>query len=165
MMFATACFPGVSLLTFSAGLFFGFYSATLICSFASTIGATFTFLIARHMLGAALTNRLGQTLESINSELASNGKFYVLFVRLVPVFPFQIINLTLGLSKVSLRDFYLYSQIGMLPATAVLTYAGAKAVEIETIADIFTPQILYALFLIACVPLLGRLLRVRRKKL
>ena len=162
LMIAATCLPGLGLLSFMSGLLFDFLYGTLICSFASTIGAAITFLISRHFLRDTLEKRLKERFEKINRELTENGKFYLLSIRLLPILPFQLINPVLGLSKVSLKDFYLYSQLGMLPATAVLTYAGAKSVEIKQVSDIFTPPILSALFLMACVPLLGRIYKAKR---
>ena len=162
LMIAATCLPGLGLLSFMSGLLFGFLYGTLICSFASTIGASITFLISRHFLRDTLEKCLKKSFEKINWELTENGKFYLLSIRFLPILPFQLINPVLGLSKVSLKDFYLYSQLGMLPVTAVLTYAGAKSVEIRQVSDIFTPPILSALFLMACVPLLGRIYKAKR---
>ena len=162
LMIAATCLPGLGLLSFMSGLLFDFLYGTLICSFASTIGAAITFLISRHFLRDTLEKRLKERFEKINRELTENGKFYLLSIRLLPILPFQLINPVLGLSKVSLKDFYLYSQLGMLPVTAILTYAGAKSVEIKQVSDIFTPPILSALFLMACVPLLGRIYKAKR---
>ena len=162
LMIAASCLPGLGLLSVMSGLLFGFLYGTLICSFASTIGAAITFLISRHFLRDTLEKRLKERFEKINRELTENGKFYLLSIRLLPILPFQLINPVLGLSKVSLKDFYLYSQLGMLPVTAILTYAGAKSVEIKQVSDIFTPPILSALFLMACVPLLGRIYKAKR---
>ncbi len=162
LMVAATCLPGLGLLSFMSGLLFDFLYGTLICSFASTIGAAITFLISRHFLRDTLEIHLKERFEKINRELTENGKFYLLSIRLLPILPFQLINPILGLSKVSLKEFYLYSQLGMLPVTAVLTYAGAKSVEIRQVSDIFTPPILSALFLMACVPLLGRIYKAKR---
>ena len=162
LMVAATCLPGLGLLSFMSGLLFDFLYGTLICSFASTIGASITFLISRHFLRDTLEKRLKKRFEKINRELTENGKFYLLSIRLLPILPFQLINPILGLSKVSLKDFYFYSQLGMLPVTAVFTYAGAKSVEIRQVSDIFTPPILSALFLMACVPLLGRIYKAKR---
>ena len=131
LMIAASCLPGLGLLSFMSGLLFGFLYGTIICSFASTIGAAITFLISRHFLRDTLEKRLKERFEKINRELTENGKFYLLSIRLLPILPFQLINPVLGLSKVYLKDFYLYSQLGMLPVTAILTYAGAKSVEIR----------------------------------
>ena len=163
LMIAATCLPGLGLLSFMSGLLFGFLDGTLICSFASTIGASITFLISRHFLRDTLENRLKKSFEKINKELTENGKFYLLSIRLLPILPFQLINPVLGLSRVSFKDFYLYSQLGMLPVTAILAYAGAKSVEIKQVSDIFTPPILSALFLMACVPLLGRIYKTKNK--
>ena len=162
LVIAATCVPGLGLLSFLSGMLFGFLDGTIICSFASTIGASITFLISRHLLRGALEKRLNKTFKKMNKELTENGKFYLLSIRLLPILPFQLINPVLGLSKVSLKDFYLYSQLGMLPVTAILTYAGAKSVEIKQVSDIFTPPILSALFLVACVPLLGRIYKAKR---
>ncbi len=162
LMIAATCLPGLGLLSFMSGLLFGFLDGTLICSFASTIGASITFLISRHFLRDTLEKRLKKSFEKINKELTENGKFYLLSIRLLPILPFQLINPVLGLSKVSLKDFYLYSQLGMLPVTAILAYAGAKSVEVKQVSDIFTPPILSALFLMACVPLLGRIYKAKK---
>lgn len=163
LVIAAMCFPGLALLSFMSGMLFGFLDGTLICSFASTMGASIAFLISRHLIRDSLVKRLNKTFKKINEELTENGKFYLVSIRLLPILPFQLINPVLGLSKVSLKDFYLYSQLGMLPVTAILTYAGAKSVAIREVSDIFTPPILGALFLLACVPLLGRIYKAKRQ--
>ena len=164
LLIAATCLPGLGILSFLSGMLFGFSVGTIICSFASSIGASIAFLMSRYFFREVLEERLAEKFNKVNLELIENGKFYLLSVRLLPVFPFQLINLVLGLSKVSLRDFYFYSQIGMLPVTAIITYAGARSTQISEIGDIFTPQIMSALFLIACVPLLGRVYKIQRQK-
>ena len=108
LMIAATCLPGLGLLSFMSGLLFGFLDGTLICSFASTLGASITFSISRHFLRDTLEKRLKKRFEKINRELTENGKFYLLSIRLLPILPFQLINPILGLSKVSLKDFYFY---------------------------------------------------------
>jgi len=117
--------PG-SLLTLSGGALFGLAAGTVIISFASTIGATLACLVARFVLRDWVQNRFGDKLTAINRGIEEEGAFYLFTLRLIPAFPFFVINLAMGLTRMPLRTFYWVSQLGMLPGTIVYVNAGKE---------------------------------------
>ena len=162
-LFAAACLPGLSILTLGTGVFFGLKLGITISSFASTIGATISFLIARYLMRDIVELKFRSTLPAMNRELNKNGALYILLARLVPIFPFTVINLTLGITRTKLRDFYVYSQLGMLPITAIIVNAGSNMQKIERPEDIFSASVVTALLLLASIPILIRLYIGHRK--
>ncbi len=158
--------PGAVVLTLAAGAVFGLLWGTVIVSFASTVGATLAFLLARYLFRGLVQSRFGHRLEAINRGVRNDGPFYLLTLRLIPVVPFFLINLLMALTPISIRNFYLYSQLGMLPATVVYVNAGTQLAAIERVADIASPGVIGALALLALFPLLARLaaLLLRRQR-
>jgi uncharacterized membrane protein YdjX (TVP38/TMEM64 family) len=128
----------------------------LLVSFASAIGATLAFLVARFLLHDAIQRRFGDKLKAINAGVRRDGAFYLFTMRLIPAFPFFVINLVMGLTPMTARTFYWVSQLGMLPLTAVFVYAGTELAKIERPQDILSPALLGALVLIGLFPLLAR---------
>ncbi len=118
--------PGAMILTLLGGALFGFWLGLVTVSFASTIGATAACFVARFILGEPLQRRYGDKLAAINRGIEREGAFYLFTLRLVPVFPFFVINLVMGLTRLRLRTFYWVSQIGMLAGTAVYVFAGTQ---------------------------------------
>ena len=116
--------PGAVILTLAGGAIFGLLWGTIIVSFASTIGATLAFLAARFLFRDSVMNRFGDRLTAINQGIAKEGAFYLFTLRLVPLFPFFIINLVMGLTTIKTTTFYWVSQLGMLAGTIVYVYAG-----------------------------------------
>ncbi|MDG2855931.1 TVP38/TMEM64 family protein, partial [Vibrio parahaemolyticus] len=111
--------PGAAVVTLLGAALFGFWTSLLLVSFASTMGATLAFLSSRYLLRDWVQNKFGNKLNAINQGVEKDGAFYLFSLRLIPVFPFFLINLLMGLTPMSVGRFYLTSQIGMLPGTAV----------------------------------------------
>jgi uncharacterized membrane protein YdjX (TVP38/TMEM64 family) len=125
--------PGAAVLTILFGWFFGFLPALVLVSFASTTGATFAFLISRYFLRDSIQNQFGNRLIIFNESLKKEGAAYLFTLRLIPAVPFFVINLVMGLTPIRTATFWWVSQLGMLPGTAVFTYAGSSFPEIATI--------------------------------
>ncbi len=153
---AALSLPGAAVLTLAGGALFGFWPALVVVSFASSIGATLAFLVSRFLLRAAVQRRFGERLLAINAGVARDGAFYLFTLRLVPLFPFFVINLLLGLTPMRTRTFYWVSQLGMLPGTVVFVNAGIQLGRIESLADILSPGLLFAFALLGLFPLLAR---------
>ncbi len=150
--------PGAVILTLAAGALFGLAWGTLIVAVASTTGATLAFLIARTLLRDWVQSRFGVRLARINAGFARDGNFYLFSLRLVPVVPFFVINILMGLTPIRTRSFFLVSLLGMFPATVVYVNAGTELSRIEQIGDILSPRLLLAFVLLAAFPWLARLL-------
>jgi uncharacterized membrane protein YdjX (TVP38/TMEM64 family) len=148
--------PGAAILTLAGGAIFGLLWGLLLVSFASSIGATLAFLTSRFLLHDAIQKRFGDKLKSINEGVRRDGAFYLFTLRLIPVFPFFIVNLVMGLTPIRARTFYWASQVGMLPLTAVFVNAGTELAKIEKIKDIVSPTLLVSLVLIGLFPLIAR---------
>ena len=112
--------PGAAIMTLAGGALFGLGWGLLLVSFASSIGATLAFLISRTLLRQWVMNKFGQNLAALNAGIEKEGGYYLFTLRLVPVFPFFVINLVMGLTPIKTRTFYWVSQLGMLPGTAYL---------------------------------------------
>ncbi len=148
--------PGATIMTLAGGALFGFLPALLVVSFASTIGATLAFLVSRFVLRDWVQARFGERLKAVNAGVEKEGAFYLFTLRLVPLFPFWVINLVMGLSPMRTLTFYLVSQIGMLPGTAVYINAGTQLGLIERVGDILSPELILSFVLLGVFPLLAR---------
>lgn len=148
--------PGAAILTLAAGALFGLVTGALLVSFASTLGATLAFLSARFVLRDTLEARYGERLKNINAGVKRDGGFYLFTLRLVPVFPFFIINLLSGLTALPVRTFYWVSQLGMLPGTIAYVFAGTQLAQIESASDVLSPGLIGAFVLLGVLPLLMR---------
>lgn len=148
--------PGAAVLTLAAGALFGLAIGTLIVSFASSIGATLAFLASRFILRDGLSGRYRERLHAFNQGIDQDCSFYLMGMRLVPLFPFVLVNLMAGLTLMSVRKFYLVSQAGMLPATLVFVFAGTQLARIESPGDVLSPGMLLAFTLLGLLPLLLR---------
>ncbi len=148
--------PGASILTLAGGAMFGLGVGLLLVSFASSVGALAAFWVSRTLLRDVVQQRFGKLLNTINAGLAKDGVLYLLTLRLVPVFPFWLVNLLLGLTQIGARRFYFVSQIGMLPGTAVFVNAGTQLAAIESTADILSPGLLGSLFLLGVFPMIAK---------
>ncbi len=148
--------PGAAVLTLAAGAIFGLFWGVLIVSFASSIGATLAFLVSRFLLRDAIQSRYGRSLEAINRGVERDGAFYLFALRLVPAFPFFLINLVMGLTPIRTWTFYWVSQLGMLAGTVVYVNAGTQLAEIQSLGDIASPGLIGAFVLLGLFPLLAR---------
>ncbi len=148
--------PGATIMTLAGGAFFGLWTALLVVSFASSIGATLAFLVSRFLLRDWVQARFGDKLKSINQGVEKEGAFYLFSLRLVPIFPFFIINLAMGLTPLKTGLFYLVSQLGMLPGTFVYVNAGTQIGQLESAAGILSPQMILSFALLGIFPLLAK---------
>ena len=155
--------PGAAALTLVFGWYFGFWPALVLISFASTIGATLAFLLSRYLVRDTVQSKFGDKLQSFNEHLERDGAFYLFTLRLIPAVPFFVINLVMGLTPLKTRTFYWVSQVGMLPGTAVYTYAGSRVPDLNTLAKdgasaVFSPmqliQITIAFAMLGAFPLI-----------
>ncbi|GFE56131.1 TVP38/TMEM64 family protein [Geobacter sp. AOG1] len=149
--------PGAAILSLTAGAIFGAVMGTVYAVIAATIGATLAFLVTRYLLRDAVLSRFGPKLERINRELEERGLNYLLFLRLVPVFPFFLINLAAGLTRLPLRTFVIGTLLGIIPGGFVYCNAGASLATITSMGDVASPRVLgsFALLgLFALVPVL-----------
>jgi len=158
--------PGAAVMTLVAGALFGLLWGTLLASFASSIGATLAFLVARFVMRDWVQKNYGQRLKAINRGVEKDGAFYLFTLRLVPAFPFFVINLVMGLTPIRTATFYLVSQLGMLAGTLVYVYAGTQLATIDRLADVLSPGLVIAFVLLGLFPLIARKLveRVQSRK-
>lgn len=148
--------PGAAIMTLAGGALFGLIYGTLIVSFASSIGATLAFIVSRYLLRDTVQKRFGHKLKAINEGIAKEGAFYLFTLRLVPVFPFFLINLLMGLTPLPTRTFYWVSQVGMLAGTLVFVNAGTQLARIDSLAGILSPGLLLSFALLGVFPLLAK---------
>jgi len=165
VLMAALSLPGAALLTLAGGAVFGLFWGTVIISFASSIGATLAFLIARFLLRDWVKERFGQRLQAIDAGVHREGAFYLFTLRLVPVFPFFLVNLLLGLTRMRAATFYWVSQLGMLAGTVVYVNAGTQLAKIDSLSGIVSPALLGSFVLLGIFPLLARkLVEIGRTK-
>ncbi|MDT8388456.1 MAG: FAD-dependent oxidoreductase [Thiogranum sp.] len=148
--------PGAALMTLAAGAIFGLAWGTLIVSFASASGATLAFLISRWLLRDLVQRRFGNRLKTVNAGIEKDGAFYLFTLRLVPVFPFFVINLVMGLTTIRTWTFYWVSQLGMLAGTLVYVNAGTQLAQLESASGILSPGLIVSFTLLGLFPLLAR---------
>jgi pyruvate/2-oxoglutarate dehydrogenase complex dihydrolipoamide dehydrogenase (E3) component/uncharacterized membrane protein YdjX (TVP38/TMEM64 family) len=148
--------PGAALMTLALGAFLGLGWGTLVVSFASTIGATLAFLASRWLMGDWVRARFGARLAAVNAGVTKDGGFYLFALRLVPVVPFFLINLAMGLTAMRTWTFYWVSQLGMLAGTLVYVNAGTQLARIDSLAGIVSPALLGSFALLGLFPLVAR---------
>jgi len=144
--------PGAAIMSLVAGALFGVLVGTIIVSFASTIGATLAFLSARFVLRDWVQGKFGERLRAIDDGLEKDGAFYLFTLRLIPVFPFFVINLLMGLTRIKTRTFFWVSQLGMLPATIVFVNAGTQISRIESTSGLLSPTLIASFVALAFFP-------------
>lgn len=147
--------PGAAIMTLAGGAFFGLWWGTVIVSFASSIGATVAFLVSRYLFREWVQKRFGDRLKAINEGVSREGAFYLFTLRLVPVFPFFLINLLMGLTPIRTWTFYWVSQIGMLAGTLVYVNAGTQLARIDSLGGLLSPVLLLSFVLLGIFPLLA----------
>jgi len=158
--------PGATIMTLAAGALFGLVNGTILVSFASTIGATLAFLVSRYLFRGVFERRYGDKLKTVNDGIDKDGAFYLFTLRLVPVFPFFLINLVMGLTTLRVTTFYWVSQIGMLAGTIVYINAGTQLARLDSAAGILSPALILSFTLLGLFPLLARRLirRLQRRR-
>ncbi|MDN5939595.1 MAG: FAD-dependent oxidoreductase [Salinisphaera sp.] len=148
--------PGAAILTLAGGAVFGFAWGVVIVSFASSVGATCAFLVARFLLRDWVRKRFGQRLVRIDQGVERDGAYYLFALRLVPVFPFFVINLVMGLTNMRARTFYLVSQLGMLAGTLVYVNAGVQLGQLRSLAGLLSPGLIGSFVLLGLFPLIAK---------
>ena len=148
--------PGAAVLTLLAGAVFGLLMGTLVVSFASSIGATLAMLVSRYLLRDGVKSRFGARLADIDKGVEREGAFYLFTLRLVPVFPFFVINLLMGLTKMKAATFYWVSQLGMLAGTVVFVNAGTQLARIDSLKGILSPGLVLSFVLLGLFPLVAK---------
>ncbi|MEO9492635.1 MAG: FAD-dependent oxidoreductase [Marinomonas sp.] len=153
-----ASLPGAAILTLIAGALFGLVTGVILVSFASTMGATLAFLSSRYVLRDSIESKFGDRLKSINEGLERDGAFYLFSLRMIPVIPFFVINLVMGLTRIRTGTFIWVSQLGMLLGTIVYVNAGTQLAQLDSLDGILSPTILGSLVLLGVVPWIAKLI-------
>jgi uncharacterized membrane protein YdjX (TVP38/TMEM64 family) len=148
--------PGAAVMTLAGGALFGLIIGTLAVSFASTVGATFACFVSRFILRDWIQGKFGDRLRTVNEGIEKEGAFYLFTVRLIPVFPFWLINLVMGLTKMPLRTFFWVSQTGMLAGTIVYVNAGKELAKIDSLSGILSPTLIFSFVLLGLFPLITK---------
>ena len=148
--------PGATIMTLAGGAVFGLLWGVVLVSFASSVGATLAFLLSRIVLGEWVQHRFANELTRVNDGFEHDGNFYLFSLRMVPLFPFFVVNLVMGLTKMRILPFYLVSQIGMLAGTFVFVFAGTQLAEVERVEDVLSPGLIVALSLLGLFPILAK---------
>ncbi len=148
--------PGAAVMTLAGGALFGLWMGLLLVSFASSMGATLAFLVSRFLLHDTVQQRFGSKLKAINKGVEKEGAFYLFTLRLVPAFPFVLINLAMGLTPIKTWTFYWVSQVGMLAGTIVYVNAGTQLADIEQLSGILSPTLIGSFLLLGLFPLIAK---------
>lgn len=148
--------PGAAVMTLAAGALFGLLQGLILVSFASTIGATLAFIGARYLLRDSVQAKFGNRLKAINEGVEKEGAFYLFTLRLVPVFPFFLINLLMGLTSMKAFTFFWVSQLGMFAGTVVYVNAGTELAKIDSLAGILSPGLILSFVLLGIFPLIAK---------
>lgn len=145
--------PGAAIMTLAGGAMFGFVTGFIAVSFASTIGASLAFLASRYLLRDWVEKKLGDRLRAVSEGIEKEGAFYLFSLRLIPLFPFWVINLLMGMTRMRLFTFYWVSQAGMLAGTAVYVNAGKELGRIDSLSGILSPGLIVSFILLGLFPL------------
>jgi uncharacterized membrane protein YdjX (TVP38/TMEM64 family) len=148
--------PGAALLTLLGGTLFGLFVGTIVVSFASTIGASLAFLVARFLMKESVQKRFGQQFHRFNQGVEKEGAFYLFSLRLIPLIPFFVVNLVMGLTPMRLLTFFVVSQVGMLPGTIVYVNAGTELGKIDSLAGILSPRLWLSFALLGLFPIITK---------
>lgn len=151
-----ASLPGAAILTLASGALFGVLWGTVIVSFASTIGATIAFLSSRYVLRDTIEARFGERLKAINAGLERDGAFYLFSLRMIPAFPFFVVNLVMGLTRIRTLTFVWVSQLGMLLGTAAYVNAGTQLARIESTSGLLSPVLIGSFVALGIVPWIAK---------
>lgn len=151
-----ASLPGAAVMTLAAGALFGVLLGTVVVSFASTLGATLAFLASRYVLRDAIETRFGERLRTVNAGLERDGAFYLFTIRMIPLFPFFVVNLVIGLTRIRLWTYAWVSQVGMLLGTIVYVNAGTQLAQIDSLAGIASPAVLVSFALLGIAPWIAK---------
>ncbi len=156
VLVAALSLPGAAILTLAAGALFGLVEGFIIVSFASSIGALLAFLVSRYLLRESIKKKFPERLKAIDEGVQREGAFYLFTLRLVPVFPFFLVNLLMGVTGIKAWTFYWVSQLGMLAGTVVYVNAGTQLADIESLSGILSPKLIFSFVLLGLLPLIGK---------
>lgn len=161
VLVTTLSLPGAALLTLLGGALFGLWPGILLVSFASTLGATLAMLTSRYLLRDWVQRRFAGPMRTVNQGVSRDGAFYLFALRLVPLFPFFVVNLLAGVTTLGVRRYWWVSQLGMLPGAIVYLNAGHQLGQIASLRDILSPGVVFAFTLLGLLPLITRWLLAR----
>ena len=153
--------PGAAMLTLLGGALFALWEGTVLVSFASTLGATLAMLASRYLLRDWVQQRFARQMKTVNAGMARDGTGYLFALRLMPLFPFFVVNLLMGLTRITVSRYWWVSQIAMLPATVVFLNAGRELGKVASLHDIVSPGMVFAFTLLGLLPLATRWLYSR----
>jgi len=156
ILMAALSLPGALIMTLAGGAMFGVSLGTVLVSVASTTGATLAFLASRYLMGRSIQTRFADKLTTINEGVQKEGAFYLFSLRLIPVFPFFMVNLVMGLTPIPVRTFFWVSQLGMLPGTIVYVNAGTQLSQLQSLKGILSPTLLLSFAAIGLLPVLSK---------
>ena len=156
ILMAALSLPGAAVVSLAGGAVFGLVTGVIVVSFASTIGATLAFILSRYLFRDWVQNKFAAKISTINQGIEKEGGFYLFTLRLVPIFPFFVINLAMGLTPIKARTFYWVSQLGMFPGTVVYLNAGTQLATLESLGGILSPNILFSFALLGIFPLVAK---------
>ncbi len=151
-----ASLPGAAVMTLAAGALFGVVTGTILVSFASTIGATLAFLASRYVLRDTIESKFGQRLKTMNEGLERDGPFYLFTIRMIPLFPFFVVNLMMGLTRIKTWTYAWVSQIGMLLGTIVYVNAGTQLAQLDSLSGIASPTVIGSFVLLGIMPWIAK---------
>ncbi len=161
VLVTTLSLPGAALLTLLGGALFGLWPGILLVSFASTLGATLAMLVSRYLLRDWVQHRFAGQMRTVNDGVARDGAFYLFALRLMPLFPFFVVNLLAGVTRLGVWRYWWVSQLGMLPGAIVYLNAGHQLGQITSLHDILSPGVVFAFTLLGLLPLITRWLFAR----
>lgn len=161
VLVTTLSLPGAALLTLLGGALFGLWPGILLVSFASTLGATLAMLVSRYLLRDWVQRRFAGPMRTLNDGVARDGAFYLFALRLMPLFPFFVVNLLAGVTTLRVWRYWWVSQLGMLPGAVVFLNAGHQLGQIASLRDILSPGVVLAFTLLGLLPLVTRWLFAR----
>ena len=163
--------PGATVLSLTYAWFFGFWPSLILVSFASTLGATIAFLTSRYLLFEFVQQKFARQFETINANFLTEGPFYLFALRLIPAFPFVVVNLLMGMTPIRASTYWWVSQLGMLPGTVIYLWAGSSVPSLKELAEqgvggILSWQLFVAFSLLGLFPFLARwvLRKIRPKQ-
>ncbi len=164
ILFTALSIPGAAILTLAGGAIFGLFYGTIWVSISSTIGATLAFLLSRYFFKDAVKQKFGDKINTIEENFEKDGAFYLFSLRLVPVFPFFVINILMGMTAIKTAAYAMVSWAGMLPASIVYVNAGTQLSKLDSLSGILSPPIIFSFVLLAAFPFIARkLLSILRK--
>jgi uncharacterized membrane protein YdjX (TVP38/TMEM64 family) len=160
----TVLSPSAALFALAGGFLFGVFKATMLIIFGATISGSITFLATRYLIGEQIQKTYATQLKKFNEELKHYGSYYFLVVRIIPVFPFFLINIIAGLTQVSFRTFAWTTALGIIPSTLIYTFAGCQLSAITSVRDILSPHLFAALIFLGLLALIPVLIKKRRNE-